>query len=306
LAVELKSARDECGDNDTAFGCWLVDNDCDDLGRHDRAALIKFGEHLELARRVLQETRSNSVRLIWQDEVKPRLACDNVVTGSAVPEPAENPQETPSTALPAGTTTSLVSISSVDDDTTIREMAVCVKVFQGGTTDFAGPLWQVRRVPPDGLLVELDRFVDYLLEPPRKGLGMPSLHFLRQTLNALPNGPEALQMVSEQLTSEGVDFKRLADRDRDAPLLDRRLNPNGVNVRDTNIVPLSLGGNDRKAAQLAARRPDLANKVRAGDLTLTHALVEAGIIKRETPLQTLRRGWRKASAEERAAFLAEI
>src|SRR6188508_2363631 len=35
LAVELKEARKECGDNDRAFGHWLVDNDCE-IGPKDR------------------------------------------------------------------------------------------------------------------------------------------------------------------------------------------------------------------------------------------------------------------------------
>ena len=33
LAIELKEARDEYGSNDTAFGQWLVDNNCNDLDK---------------------------------------------------------------------------------------------------------------------------------------------------------------------------------------------------------------------------------------------------------------------------------
>jgi hypothetical protein len=73
VAVALKAARDYCGGDDRAFGIWLVENGCDDFGHQDRAALINIGEHIEVARKVLSETTSQSVRLIWEDEVKPRL-----------------------------------------------------------------------------------------------------------------------------------------------------------------------------------------------------------------------------------------
>jgi hypothetical protein len=60
----------------------------------------------------------------------------------------------------------------------------------------------------------------------------------------------------------------------------------------------------RQAASLAQRRPDLADKVRSGELKLHKALVEAGIRKQPTPLDLLRRAWGKASEEERRAFLS--
>ena len=72
LAIELKEARDEYGSNDTAFGQWLVDNNCNDLGKNQRGALIKFAEHVELTRQVLKETSSRSLQLIWRNEIKPR------------------------------------------------------------------------------------------------------------------------------------------------------------------------------------------------------------------------------------------
>ena len=73
LAIELKEARDEYGSNDTAFGQWLVDNNCNDLGKNQRGALIKFAEHAELTRQVLKKTSSRSLQLIWRNEIKPRL-----------------------------------------------------------------------------------------------------------------------------------------------------------------------------------------------------------------------------------------
>ena len=73
LAVALKTARDTYGPNDRAFGRWLAENDCDDLGKDTRAALINMAEHLDLSTQVLQDTQSRSVRLIWDREIRPRL-----------------------------------------------------------------------------------------------------------------------------------------------------------------------------------------------------------------------------------------
>src|SRR4051812_13157045 len=64
-----------------------------------------------------------------------------------------------------------------------------------GTATHKGPLWPHRILPPDGMTIQLDRFVDYLLLPVRKGLGLPGLRFLQQTLKASPDGEEALALV---------------------------------------------------------------------------------------------------------------
>jgi len=174
-----------------------------------------------------------------------------------------------------------------------------------GTSEYPGALWQVRRVPPEGLSVELDHFADYLLKPARKGLGLPSLHFLRQALNAMPQGPETLQLVRNQFAAELMDFDALADQERDRELLKRKVGPTGTHVGN-KLLPLSKGNTERQAARLAARRPDLADEVRAGTKKLNTALIEAGIRKKDTPLDTLRKAWRRASEAERKAFLDDV
>lgn len=175
-----------------------------------------------------------------------------------------------------------------------------------GTSEHRGPLWQ-HRVLPDGLAKEivLDRFSDYLLKPARVGLGLPSLHFLRQVLKATPQrGEEALALVKEQLGRELIDLDAAADTERDRERLKREVRKTGRPEKGNPGLPLSKGDNARRAAQLAKRRPDLAARVRGGTMRLSAALVEAGIRKRLTPLDELRRAWKRASAEERAAFLA--
>ena len=74
LAFELKAARDECSENDTAFGHWLVDNNCDDtITKDERYALIKMAEHYDIAHQEMERTGNRSVEWLWRRHIKPRV-----------------------------------------------------------------------------------------------------------------------------------------------------------------------------------------------------------------------------------------
>src|SRR5262245_8142650 len=99
LALELKAVRDECHSNQE-FSVWLAENDCDDLSKNTRAALINIAEHLELSREVLQITDRRSVELIWDKEIKPKIAAtsserseDDVIPIHSAESPENVPQE---------------------------------------------------------------------------------------------------------------------------------------------------------------------------------------------------------------------
>jgi len=95
LAAELYAARKECGENDTQFGRWLVENGCDDLGRDARAALVNIGKHLQLSRRVMEDSRSTSAELLW-DKIRPlTLSSDRSVASSPPPETPQIAQNSP-------------------------------------------------------------------------------------------------------------------------------------------------------------------------------------------------------------------
>lgn len=59
-------------------------------------------------------------------------------------------------------------------------------------------------------------------------------------------------------------------------------------------------------ARLDRDRPDLALQVREGSKSANSAAIEAGFRNRATPIETLKRAWKKASDDERTAFLAFI
>jgi hypothetical protein len=71
VAHFLKEARDACGGDDTAFGEWLANNECDELDRNTRAAFLKMAEYPDASRAVLAVTRS--IRHIWELEIRPSV-----------------------------------------------------------------------------------------------------------------------------------------------------------------------------------------------------------------------------------------
>jgi hypothetical protein len=73
LATELWNARQMHRDNQ-AFGRWLAENELDDFGKDDRAALIGMGQHLDEARAALEGTGSRSLQWIWRDRILPNLS----------------------------------------------------------------------------------------------------------------------------------------------------------------------------------------------------------------------------------------
>jgi hypothetical protein len=69
----LDDARKRLG-SDQAFGKWLTDNGYGDrITRNDRRALLNMAEHPQHTREVLNQTHRRSWRLIWEEEIQPRL-----------------------------------------------------------------------------------------------------------------------------------------------------------------------------------------------------------------------------------------
>jgi hypothetical protein len=70
----LHDARERLA-SDQAFGSWLTKNGYgeDRLKRNDRQALQNMAQHPDLTREVLEQTHRRSWRLIWEEEIQPRL-----------------------------------------------------------------------------------------------------------------------------------------------------------------------------------------------------------------------------------------
>jgi len=83
----LDDARNRLG-SDQAFGKWLTENGYgeDRITRHDRSALLNMAEHLNVTREVLEQTHRRSWRLIWEEEIQPRLPTAGQPADSDSPE----------------------------------------------------------------------------------------------------------------------------------------------------------------------------------------------------------------------------
>jgi hypothetical protein len=75
-----------------------------------------------------------------------------------------------------------------------------------------------------------------------------------------------------------------------------------------NVTSIKERGNTAAytLARLKRDRPDLAERVVAGELSANAAAIEAGFRKKQTPLEALRRSWSRATADERETFLQEV
>ena len=179
----------------------------------------------------------------------------------------------------------------------LQSLAMHLILMTKGTHDFSGPLWPVRELH-DGKIVQLDRFIDYLLLQARDGLGLPSLYFLKQTLEATvpaKDGDEALSRVRAELAKEHVDFDKHARRDElklhgeREPLAEQGEIGNGRSRVD-NINSKTEGGTSASylAAKLKRDHPDIAERLANGEFrSVRAAAIEAGIIVPPTPLEQI-------------------
>ena len=186
-----------------------------------------------------------------------------------------------------------------------------------GTAVYQGSLWPLR-ILHDGREIRLDRFMDYLTKPARVGLGLPSMHFLRQVLKATPDrGEEALGLVQEELRRELIDFDSVADHDRDAELARRtrragaREGGRPTNAAGEGSAALPLPKGSKSAARIVARlkrdAPAIAERFAAGGFRSARAAgIAAGIIVPPTKLAIALKAFRALSPEDQQRFRDEI
>ncbi len=88
--------------------------------------------------------------------------------------------------------------------------------------------------------------------------------------------------------------KKAAERAKEAKPAGKTGRPPSL-PKGTNPVPLSKGGNDRLTARIARDRPDVLERMKAGEFrSVRAAAIEAGIVKPETPATRLRKACRRS------------
>lgn len=182
-------------------------------------------------------------------------------------------------------------------DLTLRDKGSLVQGFwdavNRGTGSLANVAPLVRRIietgawrerVQDGKTFTNDTFLDFIVDPPLKGCGWQP-----DKVEALiKDEPETLALWRGATT--GRKGKRAASDNSD------------------NITIKSPRGTNRAYTldRLKREQPDLFKRVVAKELSANAAAVAAGWRKPPSPLADLRRAWRKATAAERASFLAEV
>lgn len=104
--------------------------------------------------------------------------------------------------------------------------------------------------------------------------------------------------------TDAVDGGRKLRDKPGRPSLAELRNTNGSDYNNNESV--SGRGVEYTLARLDRDQPELADRVRAGELSANAAAIEAGFRKQQTPLDRLRAAWRKASNDERQTFLGEV
>lgn len=181
-----------------------------------------------------------------------------------------------------------------------------------GHNDFGQPLWQRREMPPEGKLFKLDRFEDYLTKPFRQGLGFKSwwtIHCTLETQGA--DGLSAIAMIKAEIGSENYNDR--VEKDRWRILHEGREARDGPGrpKQDDKVIVNDLSKGQSTRGRIIARlkrdRHDIAEQLARGEFKSAAAAARAAGFKIDpSPISQLRRWWRRAPEDERAAFLKEI
>lgn len=142
--------------------------------------------------------------------------------------------------------------------------------------------WKEREVQQLGEVVRFDSFPAFIQTPPLRGCGWP----LEKVEALIKDDPETLAMWEKAVRGKVGRPPEKAD-----------------NIRNKRQYGTARGN---LVARLKDEFPAIYARVIADELSAYAGAVEAGIRKPPPAITELRRAWKKATPEERAAFLAEI
>lgn len=174
--------------------------------------------------------------------------------------------------------------------------------------------WRRREIPNGRapLVIELTRPEDYFLKKPREGLGLPSLYFLDGVMKLLGrDGTKALAVLRDVMP----DWDQRIDLESGNRLLAMETKRGGdrksEEYKSSGNFPIdntqssradSNGISDRtqrKLDRLAKDRPDLLDRVKAKELSVQAAAIEAGIVKAPDVMELAKRAIGKMTTAQR-------
>ena len=221
------------------------------------------------------------------------------------------------------------ALDAIDSGSTaLFSLALHIRHMVEGTVHFPGPLWQVREFPdgPNGKVITLDKFEDYLLKPAREGLGYKTLLNLHDILKGT-HTKEADQAL-EILKREIPDFEARVEKERakaTARLVETAKEHGGARDGAGRKSEDNQGENfplkkerktgsaspERVIARLkrdAATDPNaqsLLDTLSAGDISARQAALQMGYIKPADPARIVEKQREKLPVEEQVAIWQE-
>ena len=180
-------------------------------------------------------------------------------------------------------------------DGDIWMLATHIIIMIKGSADFPGPLWRRREVPPDGRVMELENFKDYLLEDPRHGLGFKSLSQVDLLMKSNEDkGTKALELIRKEIPEWDELIQKEARRaaNRAAHVQQHTIKPgppegnqNAAKVKTIHDNIMNCSATDQGTStsytlrRLARNHPELLERFAAGELTANQAAIKAGFRK---------------------------
>lgn len=150
-----------------------------------------------------------------------------------------------------------------------------------------------------------DGFIQFVTTKFPNGLGS-TIDQLRQLLADFPNE----RALMEELLARGPGGANNPYGCKGAPEPEDTINHYAVMVdsgQGEAASPAEQGNSVGYAVRrLSRERPDLLDKVKAGELSCNAAMIEAGFRRVPTTLELLRKAWSKATPQEKDQFMAEV
>ena len=170
--------------------------------------------------------------------------------------------------------------------------------------------WRRREIPNGRapLVIELTRPEDYFLKKPREGLGLPSLYFLDGAMKLLGrDGTKALAVLREVMPDWDKRIEREAGKRIEAreTKQGKRIDITCQNLTSdsSQVARAESNGVSRytqvKLDRLAKDRPDLLDRVKAKELSVQAAAIEAGIVKAPDVMELAKRAIGKMTTAQR-------
>jgi len=198
----------------------------------------------------------------------------------------------------------------------MRRLALHIPYVLGYGTDKIEH-WRRREIPNGRapLLIELDKPEDYFIKKPREGLGLESLYFLDGAMKLLgKNGSDALICLRKSIPDWDDRIEKEAGKRIEAKETKqgKRIDITCQNLTSdsSQVARAESNGVSRytqvKLDRLAKDRPDLLDRVKAKELSVQAAAIEAGIISIPTRLEKAIKSYLILNADERDAFWDHI